>query len=230
MRLNQLIKQTEEILKETAFRFEKPVLLWSGGKDSTCLLSLARRLFSSEKFPFQVMQIDTGFKFKKTYEYIDKYSQKWHLPFLRYQNKEAIDQGINPFDYGRLVCCQKLKTEALKKAIEEYKFDAVITAIRRDEHSARSEERFFSPRKNPFHCRIHPLLDWTEDDIWQYLKENGIPLNPLYQPKNGLIYRSLGCWPCTKPVKISQTKKNERAGREKEKEEIMEKLRRLGYF
>lgn len=247
MNQNKLELESISIIKEAVARFKNPVLLWSGGKDSTTLLTLARKTFASldklqtaeshrpkpwgrGKFPLTVMQIDTSYDFKETYEYLDKYAQEWHLPFLRYQNVVAIKKGINPFEYDHLTCCHQLKTEALAKAIREYRFDAVLTALRKDEHPARKKESFFSPRKNPNHIRVHPLLNWSEKDVWAYLRKNKIPYHPLYdrvEPGN-LVYRSLGCYPCTQPVAKDQIK--ERAGRAKDKEKIMEDLRALGYM
>lgn len=168
---------------------------------------------------------------------------------------------------GRLKCCTELKTEALKNLIKERRFDALILAIRRDEHGIRAKERYYSPRDENFrwnykdqpaelwdlyvkpsedysHMRVHPILHWTELDVWRYVKEEGLPINPLYFAKDGKRYRSLGCMPCTVPIpstagtideiikEIETSKIPERAGRaqDKEKAYMMQKLRSLGYM
>lgn len=228
---NKLESQSEFVIKEAVARFKNPMLLWAGGKDSTTMLTIARRAFALlPKFPITIMQIDTGYKFTETYEYIDKYIKEWNLPFIRYKNMEAIKQGVNPFNHDKFTCCNLLKTEALAKAIREHNFDAVLVGIRWDEHGVRGKESFFSPRKDPNHTRVHPMLNWSEKEIWEYLKGNNIPYNPLYDrvEHGGLIYRSIGCYPCTSP--ISRDVQEERAGRTLDKEQIMEDLRALGYM
>jgi sulfate adenylyltransferase subunit 2 len=228
---DKLESQSEFIIKEAKARFKNPVLLWAGGKDSSCCLAIARKAFAQlPKFPLTVMQIDTGYKFPETYQYIDKYVKEWQLPFIRYKNTEAIEQGVNPNTMSHFECCNRLKTEALAKAIKEYKFDAVIVGIRWDEHGVRGKESFFSKRTKPSHTRVHPMLNWSEKQIWQYLKKNKIPYNPLYDKveKGGLIYRSIGCYPCTKPIPKNQIE--ERGGRALDKEQLMEDLRALGYM
>src|SRR4030042_3083757 len=228
---DSLESQSEFIIKKAKARFKNPVLLWSGGKDSTAMLAIARRAFAQlKKFPFKVMQIDTGYKFKETYEYMDRYVKEWQIPFLRFKNQEALEKGINPFKTDHFACCNALKTEALAMAIKKYKFDAVFTGIRWDEHGVRGKESYFSWRDDPPHMRVHPMLNWSEKEIWNYLKKNKIPYNPLYDriEHGNLIFRSIGCWPCTKPV--SKEALEERSGRTLDKEELMEDLRALGYM
>jgi len=228
---DKLESQSEFIIKEAVAKFRNPVLLWAGGKDSTTMLTIARRAFAKlKKFPIMVMQIDTGYKFTETYEYIDRYVKEWNLPFIRYKNLEALKDGVNPFTKDHFFCCTKLKTEALAKAIREYSFDAVLVGIRWSEHGVRGKESFFSPRKDPDHTRIHPMLNWSEREIWNYLKRKKIPYNPLYDriEHGNLFYRSIGCWPCTKPIPKDQVE--ERGGRALDKEQLMEDLRALGYM
>jgi len=168
---------------------------------------------------------------------------------------------------GRLDCCTLLKTEALKNLLHKENYDALILAIRRDEHGIRAKERYYSPRDEEFkwnyadqpaelwdlyvkpsedfsHMRVHPILHWTELNVWEYVQQENLPVNPLYFAKDGKRYRSLGCMPCTVPIpsgsdtieKIVQelaiSKTPERAGRaqDKEKAYMMQKLRSLGYM
>ena len=166
---------------------------------------------------------------------------------------------------GAFKCCAALKTEALKQTIEKHNFDALILAIRRDEHGIRAKERIFSPRNESFqwdyenqppevwnlytglsddktHMRVHPLLSWTELDVWEYIQQENIPVNPLYFAKEGKRYRSLGCMPCTEPTdsgadtiekiveELKTTNQEERGGRQQDKENVMQKLRALGYM
>lgn len=248
-------------------QFKNPAFLWSLGKDSTTLLWICRKALLGE-ISLPVIHIDTGFKFPQMYRFRDKMAKKWKVNLIIAKNEEAIRKGVSPEKSGRFVCCTKLKTEALRKCIEKYNFDALFLAIRRDEHSIRAKERYFSPRDKKFHWdykdqvpefwdlynvtfkekvhhyRIHPLLHWTELDIWCYIKREKIPVNPLYFSKKGKRFRSLGCMPCTVPVKSKATNLNrmikglrsattsERSGRvqDKEKEYMMQKLRSLGYM
>ncbi len=168
---------------------------------------------------------------------------------------------------GKLDCCTQLKTEALKDLIKEREFDALVLAIRRDEHGIRAKERYFSPRDEEFkwrytdqpaelwelyvkpsedfsHMRVHPILHWTELEVWLYVKQENLPVNPLYFARNGKRFRSLGCMPCTVPIsssastideiigELKTTDVPERAGRAQDKERayMMQKLRSLGYM
>jgi len=138
---------------------------------------------------------------------------------------------MNPWDFSKFECCTQLKTNALKQLIKKYNADAVLTGIRWDECDVRGKEDAFSPREDPKHCRVHPVLDWYEEDIWEYLKSQKVPYNPLYDMNTehkGWKYRSIGCYPCTKPVPPDE--KRERAGRSLDKEQIMESLRAIGYL
>ena len=238
----------------------------SVGKDSTVLLHLIRKSFFG-RVPFPVVYIDTGKHFKEMYEFRDRLAKEWNLNLIISRNEEADRLGIGPKD--KFECCNIRKTEALKKTIREYGFEALLLGIRRDEHGVRAKERYISPRDENFrwnyedqppeiwdqyktksdektHLRVHPLLHWTELDVWLYVKREGLPVNPLYFARkiNGAWkrYRSLGCEPCTTPIEskvknidemieeIKTSKTAERAGRSLDKEKIMQRLRALGYM
>jgi len=264
-RLVELERRSISIIREAKAQFKNLAVLWSTGKDSTAAVWLCKKAFFG-KVPFPVIHIDTGYKFPEIYEFRDKIAEKWELDLIVAQNKEALAAGMSP-EKGKLECCTQLKTEALKRLIKEYEFDALILAIRRDEHGIRAKERYFSPRDSDFrwkytdqpaemwdlyvkpsedfsHMRVHPILHWTELDVWEYVKRENLPVNPLYFAKNGKRYRSLGCMPCTVPIpsnastideiveELKTTKIPERAGRAQDKERayMMQKLRSLGYM
>ena len=263
--LKDLENRTIYILRETYADFNRPAVLWSMGKDSTTMLWLCRKAFFG-KIPFPVIHIDTGYKFKQMYQFREELAREWGLDLLIARNEEACKEGVGP-ETGKLECCTRLKTEALKQTLEKHGFDALILAIRRDEHGIRAKERYFSPRDEQFkwdyrdqplemwdqfqglvgegfHMRIHPILHWRELDVWEYVKMEGIPVNPMYLARNGQRYRSLGCEPCTLPVEsnaatieeiveeLRTTRVAERSGRaqDKEKSFTMQKLRALGYM
>jgi sulfate adenylyltransferase subunit 2 len=264
--LRDLENETIYIVREAYAEFKKLAVLWSMGKDSTTMLWLCRKAFFG-KIPFPVIHIDTGYKFKQMYQFRDKISREWDLDLLIARNEEAIREKVGPDSMDKLECCTRLKTEALRNFIDENGFDGLILAIRRDEHGIRAKERYFSPRDEDFkwdykdqplemwdqfqglvetgtHMRIHPILHWRELDVWEYVKREGIPANPMYFAKNGERYRSLGCEPCTRPIKsdaatvdqiveeLKATKIAERSGRAQDKEDMftMQKLRSLGYM
>ncbi len=253
------------IIREASKQFRKPAILWSCGKDSTAVLWLVRKAFFG-RIPFPVIHIDTGYKFPEMYAYRDRLAKEWGLDLIVARNEKAMQEGMS-HGKGRLECCNSLKTDALKSVIKEKGFDALFLAIRRDEHGIRAKERVFSPRDGDFswdyknqppemwdlysgaleedrHFRIHPILHWTELDVWEYMKQESIPVNELYFARDGKRYRSLGCMPCTRPVdsradtidriieEIRTTKTSERAGRDQDKEKayMMQKLRALGYM
>jgi len=263
--LEELEKRSIAIIREAKAQFKNPAVLWSTGKDSTATIWLCKKAFFG-KIPFPVIHIDTGYKFPEIYKFRDKIAKEWGFDLIIARNKEALKSGMNPKN-GALNCCTALKTEALKDLLNERKFDALILAIRRDEHGIRAKERQFSPRDDNFrwnyteqpaelwdlyvkpsedfsHMRVHPILHWTEFNVWEYMKQEKLPVNPLYFAKNGKRYRSLGCMPCTVPVEstassiddiveeIRTSISPERAGRaqDKEKAYMMQKLRSLGYM
>jgi sulfate adenylyltransferase subunit 2 len=264
--LDELESKSIFIIREGWHRFKNSALLWSIGKDSTTLLWLCLKAFYG-KLPFPVMHIDTTFKFPEMYAFRDKWAKELGLNLIVDRNEEAIAKGINYINSDAFTCCHELKTVALQKAILKRKFEALYVGIRRDEHNIRAKERYFSARDIEFkwdyknqaaemwdhyqteanagkHFRVHPLLHWTELDIWDYIKRENIPTNELYFAKDGKRYRSLGCMPITKPidsnadtidkiveeVRLSDTP--ERAGRAQDKEQAytMQKLRSLGYM
>lgn len=263
--LRDLEKRSIALIREAKAQFKNPAVLWSTGKDSTATIWLCKKAFFG-KVPFPVIHIDTSYKFPEIYEFRSKIAEEWNLNLIIAKNKKALEEGMSP-EKGRLKCCTELKTEALKDLIKEREFDALILAIRRDEHGIRAKERYYSPRDENFrwnykdqpaelwdlyvkpsedftHMRVHPILHWTELDVWQYVKQEKLPANPLYFAKNGKRYRSLGCMPCTVPIpskastideivqEIKTSKTPERAGRaqDKEKDCMMQKLRSLGYM
>ncbi len=219
--LNELENKTIYIIREAYNRFKDIALLWSIGKDSTCLLWIARKAFFG-KVPLPVVHIDTTFKFKEIYQFRDKYAKEWNLNLIFSKNRKALKEGISP-EKGKLECCNSLKTEALKTTIKENDFRALLLGIRRDEHGIRAKERYFSPRNADFrwnyqdqpaeiwdlykskieakqHFRIHPMLHWREHDVWKYIQREQIPTANLYFAKNGKRYRSIGCAPCCSPI------------------------------
>lgn len=265
-RLDQLEAQSIFILREAYKKFGKLGMLWSMGKDSSVMIWLAKKAFFGH-VPFPCIHIDTTFKFPEMYEYREKYAKEWGLNLIVWKNEEALKRGINYDNNDALTVCDELKTKGLKQCIDAHKFDGLILAIRTDEEGSRSKERFFSKRTADFeweytnqppelwdqfntdfkkgeHIRIHPILHWTELDVWEYIKRENIPLVSLYFAKNGKRYRSLGCVPITFPIdsdadtvdkiieELKQTKTAEREGRGQDKEDryALQKLRAKGYM
>lgn len=194
------------ILREVAASFEKPVFLYSIGKDSSVLLHLARKAFYPNKLPFPLLHVDTGWKFKEMYSFRDAMQKKHGFNLLIHKNQEGIEQEINPFDHGSKYT-DIMKTEALKQALTQYQFDAAIGGARRDEEKSRAKERVFSFRNsnhrwdpknqrpelwNNFNTKINkgesirvfPLSNWTELDIWEYIYREKIEIVPLYFAAN----------------------------------------------
>ncbi|OXU15251.1 sulfate adenylyltransferase subunit CysD [Sedimentisphaera salicampi] len=219
--LDKLENQSIFIIREAYSQFRNIAMLWSIGKDSTTLLWLVRKAFFG-KIPFPIMHIDTSYKFQEIYDFRNKYAEKWDLDLKVAKNEKALAEGMGP-DKGKFECCNQLKTLALKNAIADYQFKALLLGIRRDEHGIRAKERVFSPRDQDFewdyknqppelwdqyktkaaqeeHLRVHPLLGWREVDIWEYVKRENIPVPSLYFAKNGKRYRSIGCETCCGPV------------------------------
>jgi sulfate adenylyltransferase subunit 2 len=262
--LDELESRSIYIIREAYAQCRKLALLWSIGKDSSSLLWLARKAFFG-KLPFPVLHIDTGRKFPEMYQFRDERAKEFGLKVLVCKNEEAIAAGMDP--KSKLDCCNALKTVALQQAIAKYGFKGLLLGIRRDEHGIRAKERYFSPRDEGFrwnyknqppelwdqfrstsdegsHMRIHPMLHWTEVDIWRYIRRENIPTIPLYFAKNGKRYRSIGCATCCAPIdsqaatldeiihELETTNTSERAGRAQDKENAynMQKLRALGYM
>lgn len=210
--LDELEAEAIYIMREVVAECEKPVMLYSIGKDSSVMLHLALKAFAPEKLPFPLLHVDTTWKFKEMYEFRDKMAEKYGLEMLVHQNKEGVEQGINPFDHGSAYT-DIMKTQALKQALSKYEFTAAFGGGRRDEEKSRAKERIFSFRneaqawdpKNQrpemwklFNTkifkgesmRVFPLSNWTEKDIWQYIRRENIEIVPLYFAKERpVVYR-----------------------------------------
>ena len=210
--LDKLEAEAIYILREVAAECEKPVMLYSIGKDSSVLLHLALKAFWPEKPPFPFLHIDTGWKFREMIAFRDKTAEKYGLDMLVYRNEEGIKQGINPFDHGS-VYTDIMKTQALRQALAKYGFTAAFGGGRRDEEKSRAKERIFSFRnreqawdpKNQrpemwklYNTRIYkgesirvfPISNWTEKDIWQYIRRESIEIVPLYYAaQRPVVYR-----------------------------------------
>jgi sulfate adenylyltransferase subunit 2 len=245
--LRQLESESIHIMREVVAEFKNPVMLYSVGKDSSVMVRLAQRAFYPGKFPFPLMHIDTGYKFPEMYKFRDEFCQKIAARLIVERNEEWIAQGCHPLKIGVDKCCSYLKTGALLDALRKHGFDAAFGGARREEEKSRAKERVFSLRdsfgqwdpKNQrpelwdiYNTRINdgetmrvfPLSNWTERDIWEYIKLEKIPVVPIYfalqreviMQKGILIpvaqdfagdrkkvkkvmcrFRSLGCIPCT---------------------------------
>ena len=261
--LRKLENESIYILRQAYRSISNLALLWSLGKDSNVMVWLAFKAFYG-KIPFPLVHVDTGKKFIEMYKFRDKFVKKWKLNLIKgYCPSIAnIDPSLPPAARSAA-----RKTEGLKSIIKEKEFKGIIAGIRRDEQGTRAKERVFSPRdengvwniKNQppefwdqsnfnypksVHVRIHPLLGWTELDIWQYIKQEKIPVVDLYFSKKGKRYRSLGDKDITKPVKSSAStideiieelkvsKVSERSGRtmDHEQENVFERLISKGYM
>jgi sulfate adenylyltransferase subunit 2 len=204
--LRLLEAESIHILREVASEFQRPVMLYSIGKDSSVLLRLAQKAFHPAPIPFPLLHIDTTYKFREMIEFRDRYTAEVGAKLIVYTNREAIADGANPFRLGTQRCCGLLKTKALLDGLRQGGFDAAIGGARRDEEKSRAKERIFSFRDdkgqwdpknqrpelwNLFNSRIHPgeslrvfpLSNWTEMDVWQYIHAEKIPIVPLYFAK-----------------------------------------------
>jgi len=200
--LQRLESEAIHIMREVVAEAENPVMLYSVGKDSAVMLHLARKAFYPAPPPFPLLHVDTTWKFKAMYELRDKMAQQAGMDLLVYQNSEAKERGINPFDHGPLHT-DMWKTEGLKQALDKWKFDAAFGGARRDEEKSRAKERvisfrtathgwdpknqrpelwnLYNTRKNRGESiRVFPLSNWTELDVWQYIQLEGIEIVPLY--------------------------------------------------
>lgn len=200
--LERLEAESIHIMREVVAEAEKPVMLYSVGKDSAVMLHLARKAFYPSPPPFPLLHVDTTWKFRAMYELREKAAREAGMELLVYQNPEAIERGINPFDHGPLHT-DMWKTEGLKQALDKYGFDVAFGGARRDEEKSRAKERIFSFRTathgwdpknqrpelwNLYNARksksesirVFPISNWTELDIWQYIHLNNIEIVPLY--------------------------------------------------
>jgi len=201
--LRLLEAESIHIMREVASEFQRPVMLYSIGKDSSVLLRLAQKAFHPAPIPFPLLHIDTTYKFREMIEFRDRYTAEIGARLIVHTNREAISDGANPFRLGTSRCCGLLKTKALLDGLREGGFDAAIGGARRDEEKSRAKERIFSFRDekgqwdpknqrpelwNLFNARIHPgeslrifpLSNWTEMDVWQYIHAEKIPIVPMY--------------------------------------------------
>jgi sulfate adenylyltransferase subunit 2 len=250
--LKELENESIEILRETAVGFRKPVMMYSIGKDSTVLLHLARKAFYPAVIPFPLLHIDTTWKFKEMISFRDRVVAETNSNLIVHTNQAGVDANINPFTTGISEYTRVMKTVALREALDLHGFDAAIGGSRRDEEKSRAKERIFSVR-DPGHrwnpreqrpelwntyntrlgpgqtMRVFPISDWTETDIWHYILQEGIEVNPLYFAKERPVvkrgdqlimvdddryplqdgetpfmkqvrFRTLGCYPLTAAV------------------------------
>ena len=200
--LDRLEAESIHIMREVVAEAQRPVMLYSVGKDSAVMLHLARKAFFPSPPPFPLLHVDTTWKFKAMYELRDRMAKESGMELIVYQNPEAKERGINPFDHGPLHT-DMWKTEGLKQALDKYGFDVAFGGARRDEEKSRAKERIFSfrnanhgwdpknqrpelwnlynARKNKGESiRVFPISNWTELDIWQYIMKEGIEIVPLY--------------------------------------------------
>ena len=204
--LKQLEAESIHILREVAAEFANPVMLYSIGKDSAVMLHLARKAFYPGKIPFPLLHVDTTWKFKEMIAFRDEMAATGDFELLIHVNQEGVRQGIGPFSHGSAVHTDVMKTEGLKQALDQGKFDAAFGGARRDEEKSRAKERIFSFRSenhrwdpksqrpelwNLYNARVRPgesirafpLSNWTELDVWQYIYLEQIPIVPLYFAK-----------------------------------------------
>ena len=204
--LKALEAESIHIMREVASEFQRPVMLYSIGKDSSCLLRLAQKAFYPAPIPFPLLHIDTTYKFREMITFRDSYTAQLGVKLIVHTNWKAIEEGAQPFVLGTQRCCGLLKTQALLDGLREGGFDAAIGGARRDEERSRAKERIYSFRDshgqwdpknqrpelwNIFNSRIEPgesirvfpLSNWTELDVWHYIHEEKIPIVPLYFAK-----------------------------------------------
>lgn len=264
--LTRLEQTSIHIFREAYRSFRNVCMPWSMGKDSNVLIWLARKAFAG-KVPFPLLHIDTTYEFPEMYAFRDWATKEHGIELIVRINEDAIRRGVGYATHDPVTVTHELKTLALRQALDEFKWDALITGIRRDEDPTRAKERHFSPRSaegawdykdqppefwGQFattpppggHVRVQPLLEWTELDIWEYIRREQIPIPTLYYARNGKRFRSLGCHPITHPVpsdadtldaviaELRLTKTSERAGRAQDHHErnAMQKLRAKGFM
>jgi sulfate adenylyltransferase subunit 2 len=253
--LRQLEAESIHIFRDAVGQFERPILLYSIGKDSSVLVRLAQKAFYPGRLPFKLLHIDSTWKFREMIEFRDRFCAEQGLELLVHHNKEGKAAGTNPFDYGSRKYTDIMKTQALLQALDEGKFDVAFGGARRDEEKSRAKERIYSFRDrhhqwdpknqrpelwslyngriNPGESvRVFPLSNWTEVDIWQYIRLEKIPIVPLYfakkrpvverdgslimvdddrmrlnpgeKPVEKLVrFRTLGCYPLTGAIESS---------------------------
>lgn len=213
--LRELEAEAIHIIREVAAEFENPVMLYSIGKDSSVMVRLAEKAFYPGKVPFPLMHIDSKWKFREMIEFRDNYAKENNWDLIVHYNKKGFEAGVGPFTHGSKVHTDIMKTQALLEGLSKYKFDAAFGGARRDEEKSRAKERIFSFRdkyhqwdpKNQrpelwdiYNARVHkgesirvfPISNWTELDIWQYIRLENIPIVPLYFAKERPIVQMDG--------------------------------------
>ncbi|MEM5502311.1 sulfate adenylyltransferase subunit CysD [Ahrensia kielensis] len=201
--LQRLEAESIHIMREVVAEVENPVMMYSIGKDSAVMLHLALKAFYPSRPPFPLLHVDTTWKFQEMYKFRDKIAQKTGMELLTHTNPDGLEQGVGPFSHGSAVHTDIMKTQALKQALDHYKFDAAFGGARRDEEKSRAKERIFSFRTADHRwdpksqrpelwklynarkaqgesIRVFPLSNWTELDIWQYIHLENIDIVPLY--------------------------------------------------
>ena len=215
--LKQLEAESIYIFREAAAQFERPVLLYSIGKDSSVLLHLALKAFAPGKLPFPLLHVDTTWKFREMIQFRDQTAERLGLELIVHTNQDGLDQRIGPFSHGSRVHTDVMKTQALRQALDKGQYDGIFGGARRDEEGSRAKERVFSFR-NTHHqwdpkgqrpelwqlyngrlqpgesMRIFPLSNWTELDVWLYILQEQIPVVPLYFAKERPVVERQGTW------------------------------------
>jgi len=215
--LKQLEAESIHIIREVAAEFEKPVMLYSIGKDSAVMLQLALKAFAPGKPPFPLLHVDTTWKFKEMITFRDALAKKLGLDLLVHINQDGVDAGVGPFTHGSKKHTDIMKTDGLKQALNKHKFDAAFGGARRDEEKSRAKERVYSFRDKNHRwdpknqrpelwniyngkvdkgesIRVFPLSNWTELDIWQYIHLENIPIVPLYLAKERPVVKRDGTY------------------------------------
>ncbi|HET9715220.1 MAG TPA: sulfate adenylyltransferase subunit CysD [Pseudolabrys sp.] len=253
LRLRRLEAEAIHIMRETIAEFRNPVMLYSIGKDSSAMLRIAQKAFAPAKPPFPLLHIDTTWKFREMIAFRDETAARLEMDLLVHVNEEGVRRGVSPVASGSVLHTQVMKTEGLRQALEKWKFDAAFGGARRDEEKSRAKERIFSHRtashawdprnQRPelwrlFNTRVNsgesmrvfPLSNWTELDVWQYIRAERIPVVPLYFARERLVvdrdgalivvdddrlplapgetprmlkvrFRTLGCYPLTGAIR-----------------------------
>jgi len=241
--LKQLEAESIFIMREVVAEFEKPVMLYSVGKDSSVMVHLARKAFHPGRIPFPLLHVDTGYKFREMYEFRDKFVKSIGADLIVHKHEQS--GKVNPFDYGTQKCCAILKTQALLEAIKAGKYDAAFGGARREEEKSRAKERIFSfrdelgqwdPRNQRPELwslynakvnkgesiRVFPLSNWTELDVWLYIHHEKIPVVPMYFAKEQeMVVRDEQLIPLDGPVPLKKGEKPER---------VMCRFRTLGCY
>tara|TARA_B100001057_G_scaffold74833_1_gene69416 strand:- start:830 stop:1729 length:900 start_codon:yes stop_codon:yes gene_type:complete len=210
--IEKLESESIHIMREVVAEFENPVMLYSIGKDSSVMLHLAKKAFAPNKIPFKFMHIDTTWKFREMISFRDEVSKKYELDLLVHINKDGVRDKIGPISHGSKIHTDIMKTQALKQALDKYKFDAAFGGARRDEEKSRAKERIFSFRDKNHRwdpknqkpelwslfntkidkdesVRVFPLSNWTEIDVWQYIYQEKMEIVPLYFAKTRPIIK-----------------------------------------